>query len=131
MLPARLGLFTPAYVPGASPKVSGVSPPVSRYLPSGGRSPKAKLCVSSDHLRLEASNAWHQAFGQDIVDGKMYGPVAAPTLVLGTTASHPRLRDMMVNKGSDVRAIEVENSGHYLAEEQPDIVVERLREFLT
>ena len=38
---------------------------------------------------------------------------------------------MMVNKGSDVRAIEVENSGHYLAEEQPDIVVERLREFLT
>jgi pimeloyl-ACP methyl ester carboxylesterase len=83
----------------------------------------------SDPDAIRAGNGWYQAFGQDIIDQKAYGKVAAPILVLAGEDNYPYLRDLMPDKGTDVRVVEVKNSGHYVPEEQPEIVARSLIEF--
>jgi pimeloyl-ACP methyl ester carboxylesterase len=83
--------------------------------------------VDPDAIR--AGNGWYQAFGQDIRDEKTYGEVTTPILVLAGEDNYPYLRDLMPGKGTDVRVVKVENSGHYVPEEQPEVVARSLIEF--
>lgn len=82
---------------------------------------------SADAIR--ASNGWYQAFTQDIIDDGAYAKLAMPVLALGGSG-HERLRAVMANKASDLRAVKIERSGHFVQEEQPDQVIAAMRAFL-
>jgi pimeloyl-ACP methyl ester carboxylesterase len=89
----------------------------------------ARAYDSVDAIR--ASNAWYQAWRQDIADAEQYGPITAPTLVLTTDGSRQRLDARMAGRATDLRVIGVHGSRHFLAEEQPDHVVRALIDFLS
>jgi pimeloyl-ACP methyl ester carboxylesterase len=87
----------------------------------------ARAYSSKDAIR--AGNGWYQTFGQDIVDQRGYGRVTAPILGLGGEGGYPSLRAVLPSKGTDVRVVRVANSGHFLAEERPDAVIDWLTRF--
>jgi len=78
---------------------------------------------------IRASNGWYQTFGQDIVDQRAYGKLTASILGLGGSLGYPSLRALLPTKGTDVRVVRVANSGHFIAEEQPDAVISYLNQF--
>ncbi|MER7349319.1 alpha/beta hydrolase [Streptomyces aurantiacus] len=78
---------------------------------------------------VRAGNGWYQAFTQDIADFATYERVEAPILGLGGETNYPYLRDRLSVHGTDVRVLAVPDSGHYLAEEQPERVTKELVEF--
>jgi pimeloyl-ACP methyl ester carboxylesterase len=78
---------------------------------------------------IRAGNGWYQAYEQDINDQRTYGKVTAPILGLGGSVGYPNLRTLLPTKGTDVRVVRVANSGHFIAEEQPDAVIRYLNQF--
>ncbi len=80
---------------------------------------------------IRAGNGWYQAFGQDIADDGTYAPVTAPLLALANPAQYDYLRQLMPTKAKRQQVIQIENTGHYLVEEQPDTVLRHLTEHLT
>ncbi|WP_433256631.1 alpha/beta fold hydrolase [Streptosporangium sp. CA-135522] len=94
----------------------------------GDRDIYARAYSSPDAIR--AGNAWYQTFMQDIEDEKGHELLSVPVLALGGDHSnHAYLAAVLPSKGTDVRVVEVRNSGHYLPEEQPETVVRLLTEF--
>lgn len=90
----------------------------------------ARALSTADAVR--AGNAWYRAFNTDIADERTYAPVSAPILVLGGELSnHASLREVMPAKGTDVRVVRVDDSGHYVPEEQPEAVIDALESFLS
>jgi len=87
----------------------------------------ARAYSSPDAIR--AGNGWYQTFGQDIIQGQTYGKVTAPILALGGEFGYPILHAVLPGKGTDVRLVRVADSGHWLAEEQPDAVITHLNAF--
>jgi pimeloyl-ACP methyl ester carboxylesterase len=77
---------------------------------------------------IRAGNAWYQSFYQDIDDQKGYGRVTAP--MLGIEAAYNNLEDTLRPRGTDVRIVKVDGTGHFIPEEQPDAVVKALDDFL-
>lgn len=78
---------------------------------------------------LRASNGWYRAFGQDIADDGTYGPLAMPVLGLGGPG-FKRLKAALDAKAPGSNTYRVEGSGHFIAEEKPEILLQRLDEFL-
>jgi pimeloyl-ACP methyl ester carboxylesterase len=78
---------------------------------------------------IRATNGWYQAFHQDIADLKTYGKVTAPVLGLACPINHDRLASVLPEQGTDVRVVRVENSSHWIPEEQPELVARLLAEF--
>lgn len=78
---------------------------------------------------IRATNGWYQAFHQDIADLKTYGKVSAPLLGIACPINHDRLARVLPEQGTDVRVVRVENSSHWLPEEQPELVAELLTDF--
>ncbi|MBB5936566.1 alpha/beta fold hydrolase [Streptomyces zagrosensis] len=79
---------------------------------------------------IRAGNGWYQTMRQDITDLASYDPVTLPVLTLAGETSYPALRAQMgADKGTDIRVVEVKGSGHYVPEEQPQIVVRELAAF--
>lgn len=74
---------------------------------------------------IRAGNAWYQAFYQDAQDVKAYGTITAPMLGIASLASG-NLAQTLMAQGSDVRIVNVPTSGHFLAEEQPDAVIDAI-----
>ncbi|WP_447008057.1 alpha/beta fold hydrolase [Saccharothrix isguenensis] len=68
---------------------------------------------------IRAGNGWYQTFGQDIADDDTYAPVTAPLLALAAEPNHPYLAQLLPTRATDHRLIEVDDTGHYLIEEQP------------
>ncbi|RSM74733.1 alpha/beta hydrolase [Kibdelosporangium aridum] len=86
----------------------------------------AEAYDSPDAIR--ASNDWYQTFVQDIQDVKTYAPVSMP--VLGLAAEGNAFLETALRKQSADFQIEyIANTGHYVAEEQPEAVVEHLLKF--
>lgn len=79
---------------------------------------------------IRAGNAWYQSLFQDIEDQKAYSTITAPMLGIASLAS-PYLEVTLRSKGSDVRIVDVPTSGHFLPEEQPDVVVEAISDLLS
>ncbi len=77
---------------------------------------------SADAIR--ASNAWYQAFPQDVIDNKGYAKLEMPVLALGGPAFK------WMQKATDLTAVNVENSGHFVQEEQPEFVTQTMVDFL-
>jgi pimeloyl-ACP methyl ester carboxylesterase len=78
---------------------------------------------------IRASNGWYQAFTQDIIDDKTYAPLAMPVLGLGGIG-HERLKAVMERKANNFTAVRIENSGHFVQEEQPTQVIRAMLDFL-
>ena len=82
---------------------------------------------SADAIR--AGNGWYQTFGQDIVDANGYAELTMPILGLAASGNYQYLADLLPRKAIDVQVREVANTGHYLVEEQPDVIIAELRKF--
>lgn len=79
---------------------------------------------------IRAGNGWYQAFNQDIEDQKTYGLVTKPMLGLTTEPTDAFLQFLWPSQGTDVRVVKVGDSGHFLVEEQPEVVLRLLTEFV-
>ncbi|GAB3461140.1 alpha/beta hydrolase [Streptomonospora sediminis] len=89
----------------------------------------ARAYSSTDAIRAGA--AWYQAFNRDIADERAYGPMTAPTLALGGSGSnYALLRHVLPAKGPDIDVVEVADTGHYIPEERPQLLVDALVGFL-
>lgn len=82
---------------------------------------------SADAIR--ASNAWYKTFEQDVSDNKGYGKLETPTLVLAGPA-YKWMKVVVSKKAANLTALEVQNSGHFVQEEQPDFVAKTMLDFL-
>ena len=80
---------------------------------------------------IRAGNGWYQAFPRDIEDQKAYGKITVPMLGLGGAYSgYEIMSQVLPGKGTNVRVEKVDNSSHFLPEEQPATVVNLLTDFL-
>jgi pimeloyl-ACP methyl ester carboxylesterase len=86
----------------------------------------AAAYASPDAIR--ASNGWYQTFTQDIIDYNAYKEVNAPILALGATG-YGWLKNALPQKATDFRLVKIQNSGHFIPEEQPEIASRLLIEF--
>ena len=82
--------------------------------------------ASADAIR--AGNAWYQTFSQDIIDSKSYGKLEMPVLAIGSTG-YTWLQAEVTPRASNLRLEKIENSGHFIQEEQPEAVTRLLLEF--
>jgi len=78
---------------------------------------------------IRAGNGWYQAFYQDIADQATYGRITAPLLGLASDQSYGLVKDLWQSQGTDVRVVNVPNSGHFIVEEQPEFVADQLAGF--
>jgi pimeloyl-ACP methyl ester carboxylesterase len=79
---------------------------------------------------IRAGNGWYQAFPRDIEDQKAYGKITVPMLGLGGAYSgYEIMKYVLPEKGTNVRVEKVDDSGHFLPEEQPATVVRLLTDF--
>lgn len=88
----------------------------------------ARAYATPDAIR--AGNGWYQSFGQDIADDATYAPVTAPLLALTADGQHEYLRALLPTKATNVEVRLLQNTGHYLVEEQPRAVLDNLGPFL-
>jgi pimeloyl-ACP methyl ester carboxylesterase len=82
---------------------------------------------STDAIR--ASNGWYQTFTQDIVDNRSYGKLDVPVLAMGGPA-YGWMKKVVAQKATNLTAVDVENSGHFIQEEQPEFVTKTMLDFL-
>lgn len=78
---------------------------------------------------IHAGNAWYQAFPQDIEDYKRYTVLKMPVLGIGGPG-YDWLKYTLPKKAANVSVVKVENSGHFLPEEQPEVTVKEIEKFL-
>ena len=86
-----------------------------------------KAYNSADAIR--AGNAWYQAFTQDVIDDKGYAKLNMPILGMGGPG-YEWVRAIVGSKSTNFTAVKVENSGHFIQEEQPEFVTETMVDFL-
>lgn len=79
---------------------------------------------------IRASNAWYQAFPEDIQDIKHMKIIEAQTLALGSSNAIPMLKGSLPNYIKNLQLKEIKSSGHFILEEQPDEVANLISEFL-
>ncbi|HEX7307602.1 alpha/beta hydrolase [Lentzea sp.] len=87
----------------------------------------ARAYDSSEAIR--ASNGWYQAFHQDIADGKTYGKLVPPVLGLASVSSYDQFLGTLPAVANRFEVVRVDGSGHWLAEEQPDVVAREITRF--
>lgn len=76
-----------------------------------------------------AGNAWYQTFAQDAADDGTYGVLKMPALGLAGPG-YRRLKATLDVRAPGSNTYRVEGSGHFIAEEKPDILLSRLHDFL-
>jgi pimeloyl-ACP methyl ester carboxylesterase len=79
---------------------------------------------------IRAGNGWYQTFGQDIVDAGGYSRLTLPIQAM-YSPDNPTLLQSLATRATTVEPVEIRDSGHYLAEEQPDAVTANLIRFFT
>jgi pimeloyl-ACP methyl ester carboxylesterase len=94
---------------------------------AGDRAVYAAAYASRDATRT--GNVWYQAFPQDIVDDGTYAKLTVPVLALGGPG-YVWLKTTLERKTTDLKAYKVPDSGHFIAEEQPDATLKYLVDFL-
>lgn len=85
-----------------------------------------------DPAAIRATNGWYQAFGQDIADLATYPVVRTPILAMYADVNvegPPALLAALDGIASDITPLEIKNAGHYLAEDQPEAVIQGLTSF--
>lgn len=82
---------------------------------------------SNDGIR--ASNAWYQAFPQDIEDSKSYQKFDIPVLAIGASG-YEILKHSLPDYAANLKLVKVEDSGHFMLAEKPEEIVNAIRDFL-
>lgn len=77
---------------------------------------------------IRAGNGWYQTFGQDIIDGQTYPELSLPVQAM-YAQGNTSLVQSLAGRASNVQPVQINNSGHYLAEEQPAAVAAALTSF--
>ena len=77
---------------------------------------------------IRAGDAWYQTFTQDIIDSKTYKKLEMPVLGLGSTG-YTWLQAAVTPKATNFKVVKIENSGHFIPEEQPEVTLQLLMEF--
>lgn len=79
---------------------------------------------------IRASNAWYQAFGQDIQDIKNYKKIDVPVLGIACNSSYGMLSEF-IKKFAAVHTIaNIDDSGHFLLAEKPQEVAKAILSFI-
>lgn len=78
---------------------------------------------------IRGGNGWYQKFVEDIEHGKTYGLVTAPMLGMAHDLFFPDMAARLPAQGTDVRLLQVNNTGHYFVEEQPQSVIDAFNTF--
>jgi pimeloyl-ACP methyl ester carboxylesterase len=91
------------------------------------RSIYARAYNTSEAIR--ATNGWYQAFHQDIADGKTYAKLVPPVLGLASVSSYDQFLGTLPAVANQFEVVRVDGSGHWLAEEQPDLVAREITRF--
>lgn len=78
---------------------------------------------------IRAGNGWYQAFSQDIKDYYGYRKLTMPVLGIGGPG-YLWLNYVLPVKTTDPKIEKIENSGHFVAEENPQAVIKAMEEFL-
>jgi len=82
---------------------------------------------SKDAIR--SSNAWYQAFPQDIEDSKTYNKLNMPVLGIGGSG-YSMLEMSLPNATTDLQLKKVEDCGHFILAEKPNETAKFIIEFL-
>ena len=82
---------------------------------------------SKDAIR--SSNAWYQAFPQDIEDSKTYNKLDMPVLGIGGSG-YNMLAMSLPNATTDLQLKKVEDCGHFILAEKPNETAQCIIEFL-
>jgi pimeloyl-ACP methyl ester carboxylesterase len=77
---------------------------------------------------IRAGDAWYQTFAQDAIDDDGYAKLEMPVLALGGPG-YGWLKGVLSSKTTNLRVVQVENSGHFIPEEQPDFASRSLIDF--
>jgi len=78
---------------------------------------------------IRAGNAWYQAFPQDILDDGNYAKLDVPVLALGGPG-YLWLKSTLERKTTNLQAFKIVDSGHFIAEEQPEETLKYITNFL-
>jgi pimeloyl-ACP methyl ester carboxylesterase len=87
----------------------------------------AAAYASRDAIR--AGDAWYQAFPQDALDDEKFTKLTLPILGLGGPG-YGWLADTLNRHATNVKTIKLDDSGHFIAEEQPQEMLNDIDEFL-
>jgi len=79
---------------------------------------------------IRASNAWYQAFEQDMEDAKSFPVLTMPVLGIGSNVAYNFLKMGLPYVAQDPQIADLTASGHYMFEEQPQLVLDVLLPFL-
>lgn len=88
----------------------------------------ANAYASADAIR--AGNGWYQSFAQDIVDGQAYPELTLPVQAMYAQGNLSLVQSLK-GRASNVQPVQINDSGHYLAEEQSAAVSAALTSFFT
>jgi pimeloyl-ACP methyl ester carboxylesterase len=78
---------------------------------------------------IRASNSWYQAFSQDIEDSKTYDKLNMPVIGIGGSG-YDMLQMSLPNTITDLQLKKVEESGHFILAEKPDVTAKFIIDFL-
>lgn len=79
---------------------------------------------------IRGGNGWYQSMEKDIEDAKAYGKFSMPVLGIGCYIGYGPLKMSLPHLASDFKVALIENSGHYIMEEQPKAVLDAISQFL-
>jgi pimeloyl-ACP methyl ester carboxylesterase len=79
---------------------------------------------------IRAANGWYQAFGQDMEDVKTYARLPMPVLGIGSYVAYDNLQMTLPMLADNTQVVGILDSGHYLFEEKPALVLEAVLGFL-
>ncbi|ACU60348.1 alpha/beta fold hydrolase [Chitinophaga pinensis] len=79
---------------------------------------------------IRSSNAWYQAFTQDIQDMKTYHTISSPVMGIACSNIYQMLKSFLTKATAEVRLEEIEDSGHFLLAEQPQAIARLIIGFL-
>jgi pimeloyl-ACP methyl ester carboxylesterase len=99
----------------------------------------AKVANVSDAALVKSFSGFRNGYAEangvrlhyvvDVVDNKGYGTLQMPVLALGGPA-YGWMKKVVGQKAANLTAVNVENSGHFIQEEQPEFVTRTMVDFL-
>lgn len=79
---------------------------------------------------IRASNAWYQAFHQDIEDGKRYQKLTVPVLGIASNVSYGFYQYALPFTAEQYELVHLADTGHYMFEENPEAVLKAVFDYL-
>ncbi len=79
---------------------------------------------------VAAAFGTYRAYHQDVADNATYPPLTMPAQILGNSFTLPFLRsELAANFSGTTEYVTIEDTGHYIAEEQPEALAAELEKF--